>query len=170
MFRFLPEQASAVAPEVDWLHNWITDLSVFTVAICGAMLWFALRYRKRGEQHHETPRIEGNNLAEIIWTVVPTIISIFVAYYGVVIYFDMYRIPPGQEAEVVTINATGKKWDWSFQYANGKTTAGEFYVPVNRPVKVVLTAVDVLHSFYVPAMRVKRDAVPGQYSSVVFTP
>ncbi|MCI5064532.1 cytochrome c oxidase subunit II [bacterium] len=167
MFRYLPEQASKVAPSVDWLHNWITDLSVlFTVAICGAMLYFAFRYRRQDGVDHETPRIEGSNFLEVLWTVVPTLICIWVGYYGIVIYQDMRE---GEEQALV-INAVGKQWIWEFQYENGKQTIGEFVVPVNRPVKVVLTATDVLHSFFVPAMRVKKDAVPGRYTSVVFTP
>ena len=167
MFRYLPEQASKVAPSVDWLHNWITDISVFfTVAICGAMIYFAIRYRKKDGVDHETPRIEGSNFLEVIWTVVPTIICIWVAYYGIVIYQDMRE---GEDRALV-INAVGKQWIWEFQYENGKQTIGEFVVPVNTPVKVVLTATDVLHSFFVPAMRVKKDAVPGRYTSVMFTP
>jgi cytochrome c oxidase subunit 2 len=167
MFRYLPEQASKIAPRVDWLHHWITDLSVlFTVAVCGAMLYFAVRYRKRNGQDHETPRIEGNNFLEVVWTVVPTLICIWIAYYGIVIFQDMRE----GEDEALVVNAVGKQWQWEFQYENGKSTVGELVVPVNRPVKVVLTAKDVLHSFFVPAMRVKKDAIPGRYTSVMFTP
>lgn len=167
MFRYLPEQASKIAPSVDWLHNWITDLSVFfTVAICGAMIYFAVRYRKRDGVDHDTPRIEGSNFLEVVWTVVPTLISIWVAYYGIVIYQDMRE----GESEALVVNAVGKQWLWEFQYENGKQTIGDLVVPVNRPIKVVLTATDVLHSFFIPAMRVKKDAVPGSYTSVMFTP
>ncbi len=167
MFRYLPEQASEVAPDVDWIHNWITDLSVFfTVAICGTMLYFAFRYRKRGAEDHETPRIEGNNLLEVIWTVVPTIISVWVAYYGIVIYNDMTEPKEGE----LILNATAKQWLWEFQYENGKKTVNEFVVPVGRPIKVVLTSTDVLHSFFLPEMRVKKDAIPGRFTSARFTP
>ena len=132
MFRYLPEQASKVAPSVDWLHNWITDLSVlFTVLICGAMLYFAVVYRKRDGVDHETPRIEGNNFLEIVWTVVPTLICIWVAYYGIVIFQDMRE----GEQDALVINATGKQWLWEFQYENGKQTIDEFVVPVNKPIK-----------------------------------
>ncbi len=169
MFRYLPEQASEVAPKVDWLHHWITDLSVFfTVAICGAMLYFAVRYRKRDGVDHETPRIEGNNFLEIVWTVVPTIICVFVAYYGVVIYRDMVEV--SEDPDQVVINGRGRQWAWDFQYQNGKVTTNEFVVPVNRPIRVVLTSTDVLHSFFLPAMRVKKDVVPGMYTYVSFTP
>lgn len=169
MFRYLPEQASELAPEVDWIHHWITDLSIFfTVAICGSMLYFAIKYRKRDGVDHETPRIEGNNLLEIIWTVVPTIISVIIAYYGVVIYQDMVEVKKG--GDVVVINARGRQWAWDFQYDNGKSITNEFVVPVGRPTRVVLTSTDVLHGFFIPSMRVKKDVVPGAYTHVSFTP
>lgn len=167
MFRFLPPQASTVAPKIDWIHNLITDLSVFfTVAICGAMLYFAIRYRKRNGVDHETPRIHGSSLLEVVWTVVPTLVCIFIAYYGVAIYHEMREVP----ADALTVNVTGKQWNWDFQYENGKKTHNEFVVPVGKTTKLVLTSSDVLHSFFIPNMRVKRDAVPGQYSYLAFTP
>ena len=83
----LPEQASEVAPKVDWLIHILTYISVFfTVAIVGAMIYFAIRYRKRGDTDHETPRILGSHTLEVVWTVVPTLICIYVAYYGVIYY------------------------------------------------------------------------------------
>ena len=87
MFRYLPEQASAVASEVDWIHNLITDIAVFfIVAICGTMLFFAIRYRRRDGKVAATPRIEGSNILEVIWTAVPTIISAYIAYEGIMVY------------------------------------------------------------------------------------
>jgi len=170
MFRYLPEQASNFAADVDWLHNLITDLSVFfTAAICGAMIYFAIKYRKRNGKHHETPRIMGSHLLEIIWTVVPTIICIYIAYYGIAIYREMRAI----NGTPIIINTVASQWKWDFTYENGKTfnnNESEIVVPVGQPVKFVLQAKDVLHSFFVPAMRVKRDAVPGTYTFTSFTP
>lgn len=170
MFRYLPEQGSELAPEIDWIHNLITDLSVFfTVAIVGAMVYFAIRYRRRDGKDHETPRIEGSHALEIIWTVVPTLVSIFLAYYGVVTYKKMRAVPEN----ALTINVTGQKWQWNFQYENGKQIGGkgaEFVVPVNQPVKLVMTSRDVLHSFFIPSMRVKMDVVPGRYTYLTFNP
>jgi len=167
MFRFLPEQASSFAPEVDWLHNIITDLSVFfTVAIVGTMIYFAIRYRKRDGVDHETPAINGSHALELVWTIVPSIICVYIAYYGIAIYNDMRTV--GENPLI--INVTAQKWKWDFQYATGKSTTGEVVIPVDRPVKFVLTSTDVLHSFFVPSMRVKSDAVPGHYTYVAFTP
>jgi cytochrome c oxidase subunit 2 len=178
MFRYLPEQASAHAPDVDWIHNLITDLSVFfTVAIVGTMIYFAIRYRRRGAHDHATPRIEGSHTLEVVWTVVPTIVSIFIAYYGVVIYHESRTVPEN----ALRITIWGQKWFWDFEYeyrdeagnpqvkkVGGKDA--EWVVPVNRPVKVVMQSRDVLHSFFIPAMRVKKDAIPGQWTYLVFTP
>jgi cytochrome c oxidase subunit 2 len=167
MFRFLPEQASDFAPHVDWLHNLITDISVFfTVAIVGAMIYFAVRYRQRDGKDHATPQILGSHTLEIIWTVVPTIICIFVAYWGIVYYREMRQVPEN----ALTIDVRGQKWKWDFEYENGKKTTGEIVVPVNTPVKLVLSSRDVLHSFFLPSMRVKKDAIPGQYTYLWFRP
>lgn len=165
MFRFLPEQASTFAGDVDWLHNLVTDLSVFfTVAIVGSMLWFAFKYRRRDGADHATPRILGDHRLEVIWTVVPTIICIYIGFYGIKVYGVMKNAP----ADAMVINVVGKQWQWDFKYPNGKSTVNEFVVPVDRPVRLVLTATDVLHSFFIPSMRVKTDAVPGQYTSLWF--
>lgn len=169
MFRFLPEQASEFAPKVDWLNHLITDISVFfTVALVGAMIYFAVRYRRKGGVDHATDGIEGSHLLEIIWTVVPTVICIYVAAYGYIIYDDLRAIPADKDA--VTINVQGQKWKWDFEYSNGKKTTGEFVVPVNEPVKLIMTSTDVLHSFFVPAMRVKNDVIPKQYTYLWFKP
>lgn len=167
MFRYLPEQASDIAPNADWIHNLITDISVFfTVAIVGAMIYFAIRYRQKDGVDHETPQIRGSHLLEIIWTVVPTIICIIVAYYGVVYYQQMRVVP----RDALTVNVTAQQWYWTFQYENGKTTKDELVVPVDKPVKLVMKSKDVLHSFFIPAMRVKRDAIPSGYTYISFRP
>jgi len=167
MFRFLPEQASEHAAEMDWIHHWVTDISVFfTVAIVGAMLYFAVKYRKRGGVDHETPRIEGSHFLELVWTIVPTIICIFVAWEGVRIFKDIRKVP----ADALTLYATGSQWKWDFEYDTGKKTTNNFVLPVNKPVKIVITSQDVLHSFFLPSMRVKVDAVKGLYNYVTFKP
>lgn len=167
MFRYLPEQASEFAHKVDWINNVITDISVFfTVAIVGSMLYFAVKYRAKNGIDHETPHIEGSHFLEVVWTVVPTLVSIFVATYGILVFKEMRAI----SNSALTINVTGRQWKWDFQYDNGKLTTTDVVIPVDTPVKFVLTAKDVLHSFFVPSMRVKMDAIPGQYTYVSFKP
>lgn len=167
MFRYLPEQASKHAADVDWIHNLITDLSVlFTVLIVGVMIYFAWKYRKQGGIDHETPQIEGSHSLEIIWTVVPTIICIIIAYYGIIYYHDIRKVDP----KAMTINVTGQKWFWEFEYENGKKTTNDFVIPVDEPVRLLMQSKDVMHSFFLPAMRVKRDVIPGSYTYLTFTP
>ena len=167
MFRYLPEQASDVAPKVDWIHNIVTDLSVFfTIAIVGTMLYFAFRYRAKGGIDHPTPQIKGSHFLELVWTIVPTLLCVFVGTYGILIFKDLRTV--GENALIV--NVTAKKWNWTFQYENGKQIVSEAVIPVDQPVKFVLTSQDVLHSFFVPAMRVKSDAIPNRYTYVTFKP
>ncbi len=167
MFRYLPEQASEFAPKVDTINHIITDISVFfTVAIVGAMLIFAYIWRRKDGKDHETPAIQGSHFLEMLWTVVPSIICVYVAAYGYNVFTEM-RTPP---ANAMEINVTGQRWKWDFEYKTGKKTTNELVVPVDEPVKLVMTSTDVLHSFFVPAMRVKSDVVPKQYTTLWFKP
>jgi cytochrome c oxidase subunit 2 len=164
--RFFPEQASDFAEKIDWLNELVTDISVFfTVAIVGAMIYFAIRYRQRDGVDHATPNIEGSHLLEAIWTIVPTIICIIVGALGYIYYDDMRTVPEN----ALTVSVRGQKWFWEFEYENGKKSR-ELVVPVNEPIKLLMTSRDVLHSFFIPAMRVKTDVVPGQYSYQWFRP
>jgi cytochrome c oxidase subunit 2 len=167
MLGMLGEQGSDFAYKVDFANDVVTIISVIcTVGIVGAMLYFAVIYRRKGEVDHETPAIEGNSTLEVIWTVFPTIVCIWVAYLGYESYEVMREVPPG----AMEINVTGRKWAWDFQYKNGKKTTGELVVPVGQPVKLVMTSKDVLHSFFVPVMRTKADVIPGRYTYQWFRP
>lgn len=170
MIRINAEQASEFATNVDFVHDVVTYFSVFfTVLITGVMIYFAIRYRQRDGKDHATPQLLHSNFLEVVWTVIPIIISIYVAYLGIIYYKDMRT--PGKDPLVINIH--GQKWFWDFQYPNGKKFGGknvEFVVPVNKPVQLVLTARDVIHSFFIPAMRVKKDAVPGMFSYINFKP
>lgn len=165
---FLSEPASDFAPLVDNIHAWVTILSVFfTIAIVGTAIYFAIKYRKRDGVDHETPRIEGSHLLEFIWTAIPTVICIFVAGYGYYGFKKIREVP----AAALEIGVTGRQWAWSFKYANGKEVgADDFTVPVGQAIKLNITSKDVLHSFFVPAMRTKMDAVPGRYTMQWFRP
>ena len=167
MLGLLGEQGSDFAHKIDFAHDVVTIISVIcTVAIVGVMLYFAVIYRQRDGKDHETPRIEGDSTLEIIWTVFPTLVCIWVAWLG----YDSFvalRTPP---ANAMEINVTGRKWAWDFTYKNGKKTTGELVIPVDEPVKLVMTAKDVLHSFFVPVMRTKADVIPGRYTYEWFRP
>jgi cytochrome c oxidase subunit 2 len=167
MLGLLGEQASDFAHKVDYAHDVVTIISVIcTVAIVGVMLYFAIIYRQRNGVDHDTPAIEGNSTLEVIWTVFPTIVCVWVAWLGYDAFVDIRTVP----ANAMEINVTGKKWAWNFQYKNGKKTTGELVVPVDEPVKLIMRSEDVLHSFFVPVMRTKMDVIPGRYTYEWFRP
>ncbi len=164
--NWIPEAASNLASKVDGVLIAITLISlVFFVLITVLLVYFSIKYRRR-RADEETPYITGHETFEIIWTVIPSILLILLFVYGYVVYKEM-RTPP---AESVEINVDAKQWLWTFDYYNGKKTLNELYVELNRPVKLVMAADDVLHSFFVPAFRVKQDTVPGMYTMLWFTP
>lgn len=166
MFDYMPVQASSWAANVDWINNFITNGSVLcTVLICGTMLYFAVKYRRRSPEQ-STPYITHNASLETVWTLIPTIGVIYIFYFGFSTYREM-RTPPANALEIMV---DAYSWRWDFQYPNGKKTTNELYVPVGRPVRFVMTSHDVLHSFFVPAMRVKEDVRGGVYSYLWFTP
>lgn len=156
---------SRIAREVDsamWAIVLI-DL-VLLVGITAAMLYFVVRYRR--SRSATTKQVEGHMLLEVTWTVIPTVLVIgmfFIGYKG----FALMRSPPRDAMEVSVL---GQQWFWTFTYPDTGVTSPEMYVPVNTPVKVRINAAltDVLHSFYIPAFRIKEDAVPGQETFLWF--
>jgi cytochrome c oxidase subunit 2 len=166
MFDYMPPEASTWASKIDWINNLITDISVFcTLAITGAMLFFAYKYRRRSEDQ-KTSYITHNATLETVWTVIPTIICMYIFYYGFTFYHEM-RTPPTNPIE---ISVSGKKWLWTFTQPNGKTVPQELVVPVGRPVKLIMKSQDVLHSMFLPAMRVKEDVNALYYTYLWFEP
>lgn len=135
---------------------------VMLVGIVVAMLWFLWRYNRKRCPVPLSQK-DHNLWLEVIWTVIPTLLVMLMFWYGWEGYLSLRRIPD----DALHIKATGRMWSWLFSYDNGKT-ADKLYVPVGRPVKVELHADDVLHAFYVPAFRVKRDMVPGMTNWVWF--
>src|SRR5450432_1491900 len=158
----LPEQMSTVSGDIDWLYYFPAWTSVVLfVAIVGAMIYWAIKYRER-PGHKSTPT--GHNMPlEIAWTVAPIFILAFLFHKGFQGYMDL-AVAPGNSIEI-RVNA--KQWSWEFVYPNGGSSP-ELHVPEGKPVKLVLTSADVLHSFFVPALRVKRDVVPGMFTTVWF--
>ena len=132
------------------------------VGITVAMVWFVIRYH-RSRAPEPTSQAEGSLWLEITWTVLPTLLVMAMFYYGWSGYLTLRSVPPG----ALQTTAIGRMWSWSFQYQNGKTS-DKLYVPVGRPVLVNVESRDVLHGFYIPAFRIKRDAVPGMKNHVWF--
>lgn len=163
---WIPEVASTLASKVDGVLLVITLMSlVFFVLITILLVYFAIKYRRRSEDE-ETPYITGSEPLEIIWTVIPSVLLILLFIYGFVVFKEM-KTPP-KDAQEITV--MGKQWLWTFEYYNGRKTLNELYVQENRPVRLVMMADDVLHSFFVPGFRVKQDILPGRYTQLWFTP
>jgi cytochrome c oxidase subunit 2 len=149
-----------MAGEVDALFNFILWVSVilFAVVVAG-IIFFSLRYRRRGRTSLTSGR--DHNLAlEIIWTAIPTVLIVIVFVWGFKDYLRMHIAP----AHAIEIKVTGQKWFWSFDYPEGATAVNDLVVPVNKPVKLLMSSKDVIHSFFVPNFRVKMDVLPNRYT------
>ena len=148
----------------------VDALFIFLLALCGfvcisifiMILVFAARYRRRKGSAAE--QIEGSNALELTWTGVPLLIFLGIFVWGAVLYF-MERTPPDDSAEIYTV---AKQWMWKFQHLEGQREINELHVPVGRDVKMIMTSQDVIHSFYVPAFRIKQDVLPGRYTVAWF--
>ncbi|HYP27961.1 MAG TPA: cytochrome c oxidase subunit II [Blastocatellia bacterium] len=160
----MPEQASTVAWEVDALYLSLVGLTlVISVGIAGTIAYFAVKYRRRSPD--ELPRpIAGSVKLETVWSVVPFIVSCFIFVWGAALYFEISHPPEGS----LDVYVVGKQWMWKFQHLSGQREINELHVPVGRKVKLTMTTEDVIHSFFVPAFRVKSDVVPGRYTYLWF--
>ena len=160
---WLPEPASTFAGDVDGLFYFILVVSTLLfVGVTSAMVWFAWRYRRRSEQDRPEP-VHENKLVEATWIVVPTVLVAIVFVWGFRLYLELGIAPPNS----YEIDVRARKWSWLFEYPNGAASA-ELHVPVGRPVKLRMISEDVIHSFFVPAFRVKMDVVAGRYTYVWF--
>ncbi len=158
-----PTRASTGAGNVDALYIFLVALSAFmSAAIFTMILVFAARYRRRPGV--EAEQIEGSNALELTWSVVPLAIFMVIFVWGAVIYFQE-RTPPRGATEVYVV---AKQWMWKLQHEEGHREINELHVPVGRDVKMIMTSQDVIHSFYVPAFRIKQDVLPGRYTTFWF--
>ncbi|MBR9917290.1 cytochrome c oxidase subunit II [bacterium] len=165
LFEFmLPEAKSPTADSTDALFHFINEVSlVLLIGITIALIYFAIKYRRRSEDD-ETPVITHNNTLEITWSVVPLLICFVIFGWGYTGWLNLKSVPDN----AYEIQVNGFKWGWNVKYDNGAQTLNEIHVPEGRPVKIVLQSSDVLHSFFVPDYRVKHDVVPGRYTYVWF--
>ncbi len=135
---------------------------VLLIGITAAMLYFVIRYH-RSRAPQATSDAEGNLWLEIVWTALPTLLVLAMFYYGWSGYLSLRNVPEG----AMEVTATARMWSWSFSYPNGATSP-KLYVPVGKPVRVNLVSQDVIHGFFLPAFRVKRDVVPGMKNHAWF--
>jgi cytochrome c oxidase subunit 2 len=164
---WMPEDGGGFTQNVDALNGFILAVCYFfSVLIAGLMIWFCIKYRQKDKQevghgaHHSTP-------IEIAWTLPPLIIVLIIFGVGFKGYLDMATPPTAGNA--FAVRAEAKQWGWNFYYPNGGVSP-DLYIPADRPVRITLESLDVLHGLYVPAMRIKKDVVPGRFNEMWFEP
>ncbi|MCX6967147.1 MAG: cytochrome c oxidase subunit II [Verrucomicrobia bacterium] len=166
LFPIWPDEAASGAQEVDQIVIGLVLMSLFfIIVVAGPILYFGFKYRRsrpanRVISHHNTWAIE------ITWTLVPLIIAVCFFVVAASVYFRQ-RHPP---ADAMEIHVIGKQWMWKIQHPQGKREINELHVPVGVPIKLLMTSQDVIHSFYIPAFRIKQDVLPGRYTSMWFVP
>ena len=165
-FHLFPPQASTGAAQVDWLFFGLVLMSLFfCVVVFFPIIYFSIRYR-RGSPAERSHISSGNNLLESGWTVLPLIISIGFFSWGATVYYHIER-PPRNALQVQVV---AKQWMWKLEHAEGKKEIDELHLPLGQAVNLTMTSQDVIHSFYIPAFRMKQDVVPGKYTTEWFRP
>ncbi len=160
---WLPEGVSTLAPEVDAIFKFVNLVSVILFAgVVLAIIYFAYRYRRKHPNERPLP-IKESKLLEAAWIVIPLILVLVTFTWGFRVYMRLNVAPP----DSYVINVEGRQWSWLYKYPNGATSA-ELHVPADRPVRLRMISTDVIHSFFVPAFRIKQDVLPNRYSYVWF--
>ncbi|MEM9154632.1 MAG: cytochrome c oxidase subunit II [Cyanobacteria bacterium P01_F01_bin.33] len=201
----LPAQASTEAPMIDDLFNaMMVAVTAVFLLVQGAIVYSVIRYRKRKDDNADGPHIEGNVLLEMVWTVIPAVIVLWLAIYS----YDVYELTGKKEvmahvqghdsmvamashthsvssnssdvmlAQIETLSeddplvveVAGMQYAWIFTYPDSGVVTGELHVPVDRKVRLDLSANDVLHAFWLPQFRIKQDTIPGRRTELSFTP
>jgi cytochrome c oxidase subunit 2 len=161
---FFPESASTVSGQVDALYLFMVAVSgFFALLIAVLVVVFAIRYRRRGEGER-TRAIHGSTALELTWSLIPLGLTMIMFFWGASVYFTIKR-PPDNALQVWVV---GKQWMWKLQHQEGKREINELHVPRGRPVELIMTSEDVIHSFYVPVFRIKQDVLPGRYTNLWF--
>jgi cytochrome c oxidase subunit 2 len=159
-----PQQASVQAGQVDAIYFFMVAVTAFfSLLIAGLMVFFAFRYRRRSDDEVGVA-IHGSLALELLWTTIPFFICMGMFTWGAKVFFDLYRVPAG----AMEIFVVGKQWMWKVQHMGGQREINELHVPVGRPVKLIMGSEDVIHSYYIPAFRVKADVIPGRYNTMWF--
>ncbi len=153
----MPEQASTVASRVDNLYAFLVATTIFfTVLISSTLLFFFVKYRRRSE--HTIPKpIAGSIKLELLWTIIPFCLAMVMFFWGASVFFAQYRIPENAS----DIYVVGKQWMWKFQHPEGQREINELHIPLGKRIRLTMASEDVIHSFFVPAFRMKQDVVPG---------
>jgi len=162
-FALFPPEASKIAPQMDALYFFMVLVSMIGMTVVVLLITsFSVLYRKR--RHPVAVQIEGSTLLEATWTIIPLGLFLIMFVWGAIIYFRIYTPP----ANAMNIYVVGKQWMWKAEHPGGQHEINSLHIPTGRPIQLTLISQDVFHSFSIPAFRVKREAIPGRYTSVWF--
>jgi len=164
-FQIFPDPASEFAPKVDMLYYFLTAVTAFfTLLIFGVLFYTAFRYRRRDLKVPAATNTSA--FLEFLWSVIPLGICFIIFFWSAYLYIDVYKTPK----DPLDIHVVGKQWMWKVQHPHGNREINELHVPTGRTVQLTISSQDVIHSFFIPAFRIKQDAVPGRYTRTSFTP
>ncbi|MBI3763849.1 MAG: cytochrome c oxidase subunit II [Chloroflexi bacterium] len=164
--QLMPIEASTESGQVDVLFNAMLGIAVVIfLFVEGILLYSALRFRRKKGDESDGPPIHGSNRLEVAWTIIPAIIVTWLAVYSYQILIQLQT--PRRDA--MTIEVTGRQFQWQFHYPDSDVTSNDLHVPLGKPVRMKITSQDVIHSFWVPAFRVKQDAMPMRETDTYFT-
>jgi cytochrome c oxidase subunit II len=159
--NFFPEYSN-FSKGVDTAFMLILGISFFfLIGLTILIIVFVIRYHHK--RHPKPVQMKDNYTLEIVWTIIPLILVMLMFYFGYIGYMPMRNAPE----DAMIIKTEGRMWEWEFTYPNGKSSK-DLYVPIDKPVKLEMTSVDVIHSLYIPAFRVKEDLVPGKQTMLWF--
>lgn len=162
-FSLWPTQASTLSGRVDLFYIFMLAVTAFfTLLIAGLVIFFAVKYRRR--EGAPPPEKFENIKLELAWTIIPLLISVVMFVWGAKLAVAATKVPEN----AMEVHVIGKQWMWHTQHANGRREINELTIPIGRPVKLIMTSQDVIHSFFIPAFRVKQDVLPGRYSYLWF--
>ena len=158
-----PREASTIAPQMDALYFFLLGMTITGLVLVGAILvTFSMRYRK--SVHPVAIQIEGSTLLEATWTIIPLAIFLVTFVWGALLYFRIYNPPVNS----MNIYIVGKQWMWKAEHPGGQHEINALHVPTGQPVQLTMISQDVFHSFSIPEFRIKREVIPGRYSTVWF--
>ena len=159
------ESAATYSDSVDFLFYLLFYGSVaLFLSITAVLFFFIIRYRRKTENQKALSQITHNTKLEITWTIIPLIIVVIIFYFGFKGYIKL-SLPPKED---LVINVRAQKWFWTFAHQNGANVANELVVPIHKNIKLRMTSADVLHSFFIPSFRNKKDVLPNYYTTLWF--
>src|SRR6202453_669243 len=162
-FALFPPEASKIAPEMDALYFFMALVSLVGLTLVVLLIvGFSILYSKK--RHPKAIQIEGSTVLEATWTIIPLGLFLIMFVWGALLYFRVYTPP----ANAMNIYVVGKQWMWKAEHPGGQHEINALHIPMDRPIHLTLLTQDVCHSFSIPAFRVKREAIPGRYTSVWF--